>query len=44
VLTGTDPGVTEAVLSQVPPEWHRVDQRTYPGTIAMLFERRAERP
>jgi hypothetical protein len=44
VLTGTDPGVAEAVLSQVPSEWHQVDARTFPGTIAMLLERQPARP
>ena len=40
VITGTDPGVTDSVLSQVPSEWHRVDSRTFDGTVAVLMERR----
>jgi hypothetical protein len=40
VLTGTDPGVGEARLSRVPTEWQRVDERRFPGTIAVLFEHR----
>jgi hypothetical protein len=44
VLTGTDPGVAEAVLSQVPAGWQRVDSRTFPGTIAILMELRPEQP
>jgi hypothetical protein len=39
VITGTDPGVTESVLGQVPADWHRVDSRTFDGTIAVLMER-----
>jgi hypothetical protein len=40
VLTGTDPGVPEAVLSQVPPDWQKVESRTFAGTVAVLMERR----
>jgi hypothetical protein len=40
VLTGTDPGVAEAVLSQVPPDWQKVDSRTFAGTVAIRMERR----
>jgi hypothetical protein len=40
VLTGTDPGVPEAVLSQVPPDWQKVDSRTFTGTIAIRIEHR----
>ena len=40
VLTGTDPGVGEARLSRVPAEWQRVDERRFPGTIAVLFMHR----
>jgi uncharacterized membrane protein len=40
VLTGTDPGVAESVLSQVPPEWHQVESRTFDGTVAILMEHR----
>lgn len=39
VLTGTDPGVADAVLNQVPAGWHRVDSRTFTGTIAIRMER-----
>ena len=42
VLTGTDPGVTEAVMSQVPPLWRRVDDRSFGRTIAILMERRPD--
>jgi hypothetical protein len=38
VVTGTDPGVGEARLSQVPADWQRVDSRRFPGTIAVCFE------
>jgi hypothetical protein len=38
VITGTDPGVTEAVLSQVPPGWQRVEAREFPGTTAVLMK------
>ena len=41
VLTGTDPGVGESRLRQVPPDWQRVEARTFRGTIAVLFEYRA---
>jgi hypothetical protein len=37
VLTGTDPGIAESVLGQVPAEWHRADSRTFDGTIAVLL-------
>jgi hypothetical protein len=40
VLTGTDPGVGESRLRQVPPDWQRVDARTFRGTVAVLFEHR----
>jgi hypothetical protein len=40
VLTGTDPGVGESRLRQVPPDWQRVEARTFRGTIAVLFEYR----
>jgi hypothetical protein len=40
VVTGTDPGVVESVLSQVPPEWRRVESREFSATIAVLMERR----
>jgi hypothetical protein len=40
VLTGTDPGIAESVLGQIPPEWHRVESRTFDGTIAILMELR----
>jgi hypothetical protein len=40
VITGTDPGVVESVLSQVPPEWHRVELRDFTATTAVLMERR----
>jgi hypothetical protein len=40
VLTGTDPGVGERRLRQVPPDWQRVDARTFRGTVAVRFERR----
>ena len=42
VLTGTDPGVPEAVQSQVPPTWRRVDPRDFGRTIAILMERPVE--
>jgi hypothetical protein len=42
VVTGTDPGVPEAVVSQVPPKWRRVDARTFGRTIAILMERPAD--
>jgi hypothetical protein len=38
VITGTDPGVVDAVLSQVPPIWRRVEAREFDGTIAVLME------
>lgn len=42
VVTGTDPGVTEGVVSQVPPKWRRVDARTFGRTIVILMERQAD--
>ena len=41
VLTGTDPGITESVLSQVPAGWERVDSRSFGRTIAVLLVRRS---
>jgi hypothetical protein len=38
VLTGTDPGVGEGRLRQVPADWPRVEARTFRGTVAVLFE------
>jgi hypothetical protein len=40
VLTGTDPGVGESRFRQVPPEWRRVRERRFHGTIAVLYEYR----
>jgi hypothetical protein len=39
VITGTDPGVPDGVLAQVPTAWRRVEAHPFPGTIAMLLER-----
>jgi hypothetical protein len=38
VITGTDPGVPESVLSQVPAAWHVAETHTFDGTIAVLME------
>lgn len=38
VLTGTDPGVGEIRFRQVPPDWRRVRERWFRGTIAVLYE------
>jgi hypothetical protein len=38
VLTGTDPGVGEIRFRQVPPEWRRVAEKRFHGTIAVLYE------
>jgi len=43
VLTGTDPGVSEAVLSQVPTGWHQVETRRFNGTTAIMMEHRPDR-
>lgn len=40
VLTGTDPGVGEIRFRQVPPDWQRVDEKHFHGTIAVLYEYR----
>jgi len=40
VLTGTDPGVGEIRFRQVPPDWRRVGERRFHGTIAVLYEYR----
>jgi hypothetical protein len=40
VVTGTDPGVLESVLSQVPPEWHWIETHEFQATTAVLMERR----
>jgi hypothetical protein len=40
VITGTDPGVPESVLGQVPADWHVIETWTFDGTIAVLMERR----
>lgn len=39
VVTGTDPGVTESVLRQVPAEWRRIESHEFGATIAVLMER-----
>lgn len=39
VVTGTDPGVAEAVVGRVPSAWRRADARMFQGTIAVLMER-----
>ena len=39
VVTGTDPGVVESVLSQVPPDWRRIESHEFSATIAVLMER-----
>jgi hypothetical protein len=38
VLTGTDPGVGEVRFRQVPPDWQRVGERRFHGTIAVRYE------
>lgn len=38
VLTGTDPGVGELRLNQVPPDWQPVAEARFRGTRAVLFE------
>jgi hypothetical protein len=40
VLTGTDPGVGEVRFRQVPPDWQRMGERRFHGTVAVLYEYR----
>jgi hypothetical protein len=40
VLTGTDAGVGEVRFRQVPPDWQRMGERRFHGTIAVLYEYR----
>ena len=40
VLTGTDPGVGEQRLNQVPADWQQAEEVVFRGTRAVLFEHR----